>query len=83
VENIRRLLHVRSAGQVGTCFLWRIGWILHVDVKWNARKCGCVVLNIALVLGDNVNYYIVNDGVLIIQPIHNIHLTQFTMFFLR
>ena len=42
-----------------------------------------MVLNIALVLGDNVNYYIVHDGVLINQPIHNIHLTQCTMFFLR
>jgi len=52
-------------------------------VKWNAGKYGCVVLNIAVVLYDNVNYYIVNDGVLITQPIHNIHPTQCTMFFLR
>ena len=42
-----------------------------------------MVLNTALVLGDDVNYYIVNDGVLIIQPIYNIHPTKCTMFFLR
>jgi len=37
----------------------------------------------ALVLGNNVNYCIVNDGVLIIQSIHNLQSTQCTMFFLR
>jgi len=89
VETIRQLLYIRSAGHARTLFflsfflLWRIGWILHVYIKWNAGKYGCMVLNTAIVLGNNVNYCIVNDGVLIIQPIHNIQPTQSTMFFPR
>lgn len=85
MEIIRQLLYVHSAGHVGTRFLWNIGWVLHVYVKWNAGNYGCMVLNTALVLGNNVNYCVVNDGALIIQPIHNIQQTQCmsAMFFPR